>query len=60
MNKRLEQEFGEHAAEKRGWHWSLTSFALEILGEVQNSIANLIEVESSDPSKINRIMLTAL
>ena len=29
MNKRLEKEFGEHIAEKRGWHWALTSFALE-------------------------------
>lgn len=60
MNKRLEQEFGEHAAEKRGWHWTLTSFALEILGEVQENIANLIEFELSDPSKINRITLSAL
>ena len=24
MNRRLEKEFGEHAAEKRGWHWALT------------------------------------
>lgn len=30
MNKRLEKEFGEHVAEKRGWHWTLTSFAVEI------------------------------
>ena len=29
MNKRLEKEFGENIAEKRGWHWSLTSFAVE-------------------------------
>jgi hypothetical protein len=29
MNKRLEKEFGEHIAEKRGWHWALTNFALE-------------------------------
>ena len=33
MNKRLEKEFGEHVAEKRGWHWSLSSFALEVWGE---------------------------
>lgn len=33
MNKRLEKEFGEKIAEKRGWHWSLTSFALEAWGE---------------------------
>ena len=29
MNKRLEKELGEHVAEKRGWHWALTSFAVE-------------------------------
>ncbi|MEM2130065.1 MAG: hypothetical protein QXZ70_05655 [Candidatus Bathyarchaeia archaeon] len=33
MNKRLEKEFGEKIAEKRGWHWSLTNFALEAWGE---------------------------
>jgi len=33
MNKRLEKEFGEHAAEKRGWHWALTSFIIEVWGE---------------------------
>jgi hypothetical protein len=30
MNKRLEKEFGEHIAEKRGWHWALTSFTFDI------------------------------
>jgi hypothetical protein len=30
MNKRLEKEFGEHIAEQRSWHWTLTSFAIEI------------------------------
>ncbi len=34
MNKRLEKEFGEHIAEKRGWHWALSSFAMEIWGEI--------------------------
>jgi len=29
MNNQLEKEFGEHLAEKRGWHWALTSFAFE-------------------------------
>ena len=29
MNKRLEKEFGERLAEKRGWHWALTSFGFE-------------------------------
>jgi hypothetical protein len=33
MNKRLEKELGKHAAEKRGWHWALTSFAAEVWGE---------------------------
>ena len=35
MNKRLEKEFGERIAEKRGWHWALTSFAMEIWGETE-------------------------
>jgi hypothetical protein len=29
MNKRLEKEFDEQVAEKRGWHWALTNFAIE-------------------------------
>ncbi len=33
MNKRLEKELGEHAAEQRGWHWALTSFTMEIWGK---------------------------
>lgn len=36
MNKRLKEEFGEHIAEKRGWHWALTSFASEIWNETEN------------------------
>lgn len=35
MNKRLEKEFGECIAEKRGWHWALTKFALESWGETE-------------------------
>ena len=31
MNKRLEKEFGERA-EKRGWHWAFTGFALDTWG----------------------------
>lgn len=38
MNKRLEKEFGEKAAEKRGWHWALTSFIVESWGETANTI----------------------
>ena len=30
IDKRLEKEFGEHIAEKRGWHWGLTSFTVEL------------------------------
>ena len=37
MNKRLEKEFGEHIAEKRGWHWALTSFTHEIWGETEKT-----------------------
>ena len=35
MNKRLEKEFGEMAAEKRGWHWALTTFVIEAWGETE-------------------------
>jgi hypothetical protein len=38
MNKRLEREFGEHVAEKRGWHWALTSFLFEVWGETEHEI----------------------
>jgi hypothetical protein len=30
MNKHTEEEFGEHIVEKRGWHWTLTSFAVDV------------------------------
>lgn len=36
MNKRLEKEFGEKVAEKRGWHWALTRFTLEAVGETES------------------------
>jgi hypothetical protein len=35
MNKRLEKELGERVAEKRGWHWGLTSFAFDVWGEAE-------------------------
>ncbi len=38
MNKRLEKEFGEYVAEKRGWHWALTSFAVEIWGKSKREV----------------------
>jgi len=36
MNKRLEKEFGEKVAEKRGWHWALTNFVVEAWGEAES------------------------
>jgi hypothetical protein len=30
MIKRLEKEFGERLIEKRGWHWALTNFVVEV------------------------------
>lgn len=36
INKRLEKEFGERAAEKRGWHWALTGFAFDVWGQTEN------------------------
>ena len=38
MNKRLEKELGEQTAEKRGWHWALTSFALNAWGETEKEV----------------------
>ena len=37
MNKRVEKEFGEHVAEKRGQHWALSSFAVETWGETDKN-----------------------
>jgi len=33
MNRRLEKEIGQHITEKRGHHWALTGFAVNIWGE---------------------------
>jgi hypothetical protein len=38
MNKRLEKEFGEKAAQKQGLHWALTSFIVEAWGETTSAI----------------------
>ena len=35
MNRRLEKEIGQHVAEKRGHHWALTSFAVDVWGEAE-------------------------
>jgi len=32
INKHVEKDFGEHIVEQRGWHWTLTSFAVEVWG----------------------------
>ena len=52
MNKRLEKEFGEHIAEKRGWHWALTGFALEAFRtSSQEEIACIGSLASKKVSK---------
>jgi len=43
MNKRLERELGERLAEKRGWHWALTSFAFDVWGETEEMKQTKIE-----------------
>jgi len=35
MNKHIQKDFGEQMAEKRGWHWALTSFARESWGKTE-------------------------
>jgi len=35
MNRLMEKEYGEHIAEKQGWHWALTSFAREVWGKTE-------------------------
>ena len=35
MNKRLEKKLGEQIAEKRGWHWALTTFTMEAWGQTE-------------------------
>jgi hypothetical protein len=37
MSKRLEKEFGENIAEKRGWHWALSNFAIDIWGTAEKN-----------------------
>jgi hypothetical protein len=38
----LEKQFGEHVAEQRGWHWSLTSFASDNLGGNDKNDAEIV------------------
>lgn len=45
-NRRLQKEFGEQVAEKRGWHWALTSFVIESWGDTDRKTAT--EISPSD------------
>lgn len=38
MNKRLQGEIGESVCEQRGWHWALTSFAVEVWDETREKV----------------------
>jgi hypothetical protein len=40
MNKQVEQELGERVAEKRGWHWALTSFFFEAWNQTDKEAMN--------------------
>ena len=40
MNKRLQKQKKESVAEQRGWHWALTSFALEAYGATKEDLQN--------------------
>jgi hypothetical protein len=48
MNRRLQKEFGEHAAEKRGWHWALTGFVVESWGETESKNATNMKMAFPD------------
>ena len=52
MNKRLKKEFGEHIAEKRGWHWAMTSFVFEAWHEIERgSDGNYAQSQRFPPAK---------
>ena len=38
MNKRLQKKIKKSVVEQRGWHWALTSFALEAFGVTEEDI----------------------
>ena len=46
MNKRLEKELGALTAEKRGWHWALTSFAVNAWGGLKRKSGSCQELVS--------------
>jgi hypothetical protein len=35
FDKRIEKEFGEQIAKKRGWHWTMKIFVFEAWPEVE-------------------------
>ena len=43
MNKRLKAKLNESVAEQRGWHWALTSFAVEAWGNTEKK--EIVEFE---------------
>ena len=38
MNRRLEKEIGQHVAEKRGHHWALTGFTVDVWNESEKEV----------------------
>ncbi len=38
MNRRLQKKLKESVVEQRGWHWALTSFALEAYGDSNEKV----------------------
>jgi hypothetical protein len=38
MKKPSGKEIDEHVAEKRGWHWALTSFVVEVWGQSEEEM----------------------
>jgi len=39
MNKRLKKKIGQPVAEQHGWHWALTSFALDAYGASKEDLS---------------------
>jgi len=56
---RCEKELGEHLAEQRGWHWALTSFAVEFWGDNGGRTLNSFERDSllnQAPATRNKVL----
>ena len=54
MNRRLQKEFGEVVAEKRGWHWALTRFVVETWGDSERSSVTVSNTKKSKLKNIKR------